>query len=537
MSKHRGPSQPPAPRSYSFEPLPALPAAPKHAAPRAQTVSRDVASPAVSAGPAPQSLAAQHTALAAAAAEIESAALAQAASSAPAALHAAVPAKAEPAPAAELLAALDPIDVDTALPPARSAVPEPVAALATPAPAISPAPVVPAVPAAAEKAAATVAADELASAPGAELEPAPTSPLSRFSRPAFALPSFSGLSMPYVPMRRLLLVGGCSVLAGTALATGLVASANAGSEPPRPPVAKSAPPIATEPVAEEETEAGYTPAAVLPEREKSPKPRRQSPVADQDISEVPEVAVAAYQRAVTVMSDSQIGCDLRWTTLAAVARVESDHGRRGGGDLDETGAASPAVYGATLDGKKGRAKVRDTDKGKVDDLRGFDRPAGPLGFLPNDWAVYGVDADGDGRRDVQDIDDAALALAVQLCATERDLTDDAALRRALGAHRDLTGYADEVLKIDQAYADDVAKAEASAEVELPVVVVKEPLPDPDAEDPDAEDPAGEDGEDGEDDSNGQGQNGQGQNGQGQQGQQGQGDGEQGSGSMGGTDRG
>ena len=42
-------------------------------------------------------------------------------------------------------------------------------------------------------------------------------------------------------------------------------------------------------------------------------------------------------------------------------------------------------------------------------------------FLPSTWAAVAVDGDADGRRDVQDIDDASLGSAVYLCADHGDL--------------------------------------------------------------------------------------------------------------------
>ena len=43
-------------------------------------------------------------------------------------------------------------------------------------------------------------------------------------------------------------------------------------------------------------------------------------------------------------------------------------------------------------------------------------------FIPSTWSVVGVDGDGDGKRDPQDIDDAALATAVYLCSGDEDLS-------------------------------------------------------------------------------------------------------------------
>ncbi|MCY7394937.1 MAG: hypothetical protein LH468_02095 [Nocardioides sp.] len=42
-------------------------------------------------------------------------------------------------------------------------------------------------------------------------------------------------------------------------------------------------------------------------------------------------------------------------------------------------------------------------------------------LLPSTWRSARVDADGDGRRDPQDVDDAALAVAVVLCSPPHDL--------------------------------------------------------------------------------------------------------------------
>ena len=41
-------------------------------------------------------------------------------------------------------------------------------------------------------------------------------------------------------------------------------------------------------------------------------------------------------------------CALDWTLLAAVGMVESDHGRLKSSRLDDSGKASPAIYGPTL---------------------------------------------------------------------------------------------------------------------------------------------------------------------------------------------
>ena len=69
---------------------------------------------------------------------------------------------------------------------------------------------------------------------------------------------------------------------------------------------------------------------------------------------------------------------LSWTLLAAVGKVESDHGRDPG----------PSPAGAL----------------------------GPMQFEPGTWTTYGVDGDGDGRADPWDPADAIPAAADYLCA-------------------------------------------------------------------------------------------------------------------------
>ncbi len=41
---------------------------------------------------------------------------------------------------------------------------------------------------------------------------------------------------------------------------------------------------------------------------------------------------------------------------------------------------------------------------------------GPLQFIPSTWRSWGVDANGDGVADPNQIDDAALAAGRYLCA-------------------------------------------------------------------------------------------------------------------------
>jgi hypothetical protein len=64
-----------------------------------------------------------------------------------------------------------------------------------------------------------------------------------------------------------------------------------------------------------------------------------------------------------------------------------------------------------------------------------------------------VDADGDGERNPQDIDDAALATAVYLCSGADDLSTGAGQRSAVLRYNHSASYVDLVLSIMNAYLD------------------------------------------------------------------------------------
>jgi hypothetical protein len=170
-----------------------------------------------------------------------------------------------------------------------------------------------------------------------------------------------------------------------------------------------------------------------------------------DVGEIPSVALLAYQRAASVLGDVDKTCGLSWTVLAAVGRVESDHGRTGGAVLGDDGVSTPAIRGVALDGDGPVARIRDTDAGLVDGDRRWDRAVGPMQILPSTWSAVGVDADGDGVRSADDIDDAALGAAVFLCAAPGDLTTRSGLRTAIHRYNPSNAYVDEVLAVERQY--------------------------------------------------------------------------------------
>jgi transglycosylase-like protein with SLT domain len=170
-------------------------------------------------------------------------------------------------------------------------------------------------------------------------------------------------------------------------------------------------------------------------------------------SGIPAAALAAYQRAETVINSADNACHLTWQLVAAIGRVESDHGRTGGNALDAEGVARPGIFGPALDGKAGTTKIVDSDAGQFDSDTAWDRAVGPMQFIPSTWSVVGVDADSDGRRDPQDIDDAALASAVYLCSGDDDLATTAGQRAAVFRYNHSEKYVDLVLSIMDAYLE------------------------------------------------------------------------------------
>ncbi|GAA1974206.1 lytic murein transglycosylase [Nocardioides panacihumi] len=174
---------------------------------------------------------------------------------------------------------------------------------------------------------------------------------------------------------------------------------------------------------------------------------------------IPSVALAAYQRAAVVIDEADPTCHLDWPLLAAIGRVESDHGSARGHSLSAAGIATPPIVGRVLDGH-GVALVPDSDGGRYDGDRRFDRAVGPLQFIPSTWSMVSVDADGDGRRDPQDIDDASLAAGVYLCAGAEDLASVAGQRVAVLRYNHSPSYVSTVLRTARAYRSSAALIDA-----------------------------------------------------------------------------
>ncbi|HEX5740349.1 MAG TPA: lytic murein transglycosylase [Pilimelia sp.] len=167
--------------------------------------------------------------------------------------------------------------------------------------------------------------------------------------------------------------------------------------------------------------------------------------------QVPTVALEAYGYAELVLARTQPSCQLSWTTLAAIGQVESGHGSANGAQLGADAKALPTILGPPLNGRGGTVAIKDTDRGALDSDRVWDRAIGPMQFIPSTWQRSGVDADGDGRRDPNDLDDAALAAGRYLCGDSRDLGDIRQWWRAILSYNAVAPYAHKVYQTANDY--------------------------------------------------------------------------------------
>ncbi len=179
-------------------------------------------------------------------------------------------------------------------------------------------------------------------------------------------------------------------------------------------------------------------------------PRRLHGVSPGDL-DIPATALVAYQVAAGTMAQADPSCRLDWALLAAIGRVETDHGRYAGAHLRPNGLSRPLIRGVALDGRGPVRAVPDTDGGRLDGDKVWDRAVGPMQFLPSTWSYAGVDANGDGVRSADDINDAALAAGVYLCAAPGRLDRPRGVRAAVHRYNPSKGYVDLVVRITQAY--------------------------------------------------------------------------------------
>ncbi len=133
------------------------------------------------------------------------------------------------------------------------------------------------------------------------------------------------------------------------------------------------------------------------------------------VPDIPSEYLTLYRQAA---QRYELGAD-GWSYLAAVGKVECDHGR----------SMLPGCHrGANFAGARG-----------------------PAQFLRPTWAAYGVDGDGDGDRDVYDPADAIPGMANYLRASGAP----GDWRRALFAYNHAGWYVDRVVRLAATYRASV----------------------------------------------------------------------------------
>lgn len=127
------------------------------------------------------------------------------------------------------------------------------------------------------------------------------------------------------------------------------------------------------------------------------------------LSDIPPELLPKYRAAALET------CEMPWEVLAAVAKIESDHGR----------STMPGVQSGTNSAGA----------------------AGPLQFMPATWAAYSVDGDDppDGLKNIYDIDDAIWSAANYLCANGAGDGSDERLRNAIWHYNHSQQYVTDVL--------------------------------------------------------------------------------------------
>ena len=181
-----------------------------------------------------------------------------------------------------------------------------------------------------------------------------------------------------------------------------------------------------------------------------PAPADKGAISGLAANGIPRVALNAYRVATARLANVDPGCGIDWALLAGIGREESDHGRFAGAVLHADGVSTPRIIGIPLNGK-GTSLITDTDGGRLDGDTVYDRAVGPMQFIPSTWRAYGVDANGDGKADVFNINDAALTSARYLCAAGGNLRTHAGQVAAVLAYNHSDQYLAQVLALADAY--------------------------------------------------------------------------------------
>ncbi|GAA2680827.1 hypothetical protein GCM10010428_47580 [Actinosynnema pretiosum subsp. pretiosum] len=241
----------------------------------------------------------------------------------------------------------------------------------------------------------------------------------------------------------------------------IAASSNAALPDPGPAAAGATSPPAersVRPMAVEDSD-GLTPAATPEAARQGPEADRAAgaepaPPATTGAKGIPVNVLEAYRKAEQALAGS---CNLRWYHLAGIGKIESGHAR--GGRADPSGETAPQILGPVLDGGE-FAAIRDTDGGRHDGDRSWDRAVGPMQFIPSTWQRYAADGNGDGVSSPHNIHDSAVAAGKYLCSGGMDLSKQSDLDAAVFRYNHSRTYVVAVETWMRAYSDGAVEVPA-----------------------------------------------------------------------------
>ncbi len=153
------------------------------------------------------------------------------------------------------------------------------------------------------------------------------------------------------------------------------------------------------------------------------------------------IVLSAHQHAAEVKARTQAGCHLHWSLLAGIGQIESGNARSR--TVLPNGDTSPHILGPLLNGGS-FAAIRDTDGGRYDGDRNWDRAVGPMQFIPSSWQRWAADGNADGTADPNNAFDESLGAAGYLCHGG-DLAVPAQLAKAVYSYNHSWDYVRKVL--------------------------------------------------------------------------------------------